>query len=541
MEGRRWFIPRERVVLGAVVLLLTFGLFFRSFRGRVIASWDDVDDWKLPAAVAAAATVFAYSTLVAAAAVLQALAERSRTLAFSSGAPFRDGEFAAADGKVRALGKTLEAPFSGRRCVAYEYAVWLGEGSIPGKRRNPEAGRGWAGITGVALAPTAIETFRGPVRLLGWTPLAQRFETQWYETKEPDVRRRLKDLLRGRKFFRLTGVRGFQLVGRMFDLQEDDDGALRHDWLLDDAVKDAHASALISESVVSEGDRVGASGLWSEERGGLYGQVGRVGLELWRGDLRDRQRRLVLEPVGRFAFLALCTGGLLAGIGLVSKSPEEIAEVRRVQQAQKAAAAFADVIWKDLEATRAAIRAGIPVDRRDHYDNTLLMEAAHQRDARWVKMLLEEGASVHAENPRWGTALDQAIRSGVRGRDEVIALLKAAGARDFRVGGENGQPVSGAGGDVGDTIRRWYRAIVEGDLPALNREHVSGDLSDIDWELWRRIRPLDVEAVDGFENAEAATVTVRGRDPEGRARRWAYHLVRQPPSDWRIRYEWELE
>jgi hypothetical protein len=75
----------------------------------------------------------------------------------------------------------------------------------------------------------------------------------------------------------------------------------------------------------------------------------------------------------------------------------------------------------------------------------------------------------------------------------------------------------------------------------LNREHVSGDLSDIDRELWRRIRPLDVEAVDGFENAEAATVTVRGRDPEGRARRWAYHLVRQPPSDWRIRYEWELE
>jgi hypothetical protein len=294
--------------------------------------------------------------------------------------------------------------------------------------------------------------------------------------------------------------------------------------------------------VLEDGDRVGASGLWSEARGGLFGHVGRAGLDLWPGNLEDRRRRLLLEPMGRLAFLSLCCAGLLGAIALVSRSDEEVAEERRVQAAQRAAASFAEVIWKDLEGTRAALRAGAPVDQRDHYGNTLLMEAAHQRDPAWVRMLLEEGASVHETNPRWGSALDQAIRSGVRGRDEVIAMLKAKGARDFRVGPETGRP-SRAGGAVAAAIEGWYDAIQAGDLAALNARSVPGDLDDIDWDLWRRIRPLEAGAtIEGFESDEAATVTVRGRDREGRPRAWAYHLVRRPPgADWRILYEWEVE
>ena len=111
----------------------------------------------------------------------------------------------------------------------------------------------------------------------------------------------------------------------------------------------------------------------------------------------------------------------------------------------------------------------------------------------------------------------------------MIALLKAAGARDFRVGAENGR-----GGacqrrrSPGVAIAAWYRAIEAGDLAALNARFVTGDLSDIDWELWRRVRLLRMEIVEGFENDDAATVTVRGRDPDGRPRRWGYHLVRRP-------------
>ena len=74
------------------------------------------------------------------------------------------------------------------------------------------------------------------------------------------------------------------------------------------------------------------------------------------------------------------------------------------------------------------------------------------------------------------------------------------------------------------------------------RTEMSGNAGSIDFDLWRRVRPLDIEAVEGFENESAATVIVRGRDPDGRPRRWAYHLVRRPAdADWRILYEWELD
>lgn len=543
MQERRWFIPRGRVVLGAVVLVLVYVAYFRSFRGHVVASWEDVDDWRLPAAMAAVTTLFTYLTLLAIGVALQAVGERRRTGAFRRGAPYRDAEFAAVEGEVRAVGKTLVAPFSGRKCVAYEYDVWMGEGSVPGRRRNPDAGVGWAGIAGVALAPTAIEGPEGAVRLMGWTPLQSHFRAEWFEGKTEGVNGRLKALIKSRKFEMMTGVKGFRLIGRLFDLQSDDDGALRQDWCLDEAVLLAPRTVLISERVVEEGDRVGASGLWSEERRGLYGQVGRVGLELWPGNLDDRRRRLLLQPMGRLAFMLLMCAGVHGMVALVWKSDEEVEAVRAQQAAEKAATSFQDVIWKDVEATRGALRSGVSVEQRDHYDNTLLMEAAHQHDARWVKMLLEEGADVHAENPRWGTALAQALRSSLRGRDEVIALLKAAGARDFRVSAENGHPVPPGGGAFRGVIGRWYGSIEKSDLPALNAQFVTADLDSIDWDLWRRVRPLSIETVQGYANQEAATLTVRGRDPDGRLRAWAYHLVRRPPEnqDWRILYEWQLD
>ena len=541
-DGRRWTIPRERVALGAVVLVLTFVLLFRAFRGHVVGSMSDPDAWGVPAAMAAVATAFAYTTLLALAGVLQAWGERTRTAASAGGASFRDGEFAAVEGKVRALGETLVAPFSGRRCVAYEYAVWMGRGSVPGRRRNPDAGRGWAGLAGVALAPSVIDGYRGPARLLGWTPLGTRFPTEWFKGSEPETHQRLRGLIDARKFETLKGTRKLRLVTQLFDLQSDDDGALRKDWCLDEDVLEAPESVLISESVVSEDDRVGASGLWSEARQGLYGHVGRVGFDLWPGNLEDRRRKLLLEPMGRLVFLALCCAGLAGVISLIWKSTEEMEEVRRAQAAERAVASFTDVVWKDLDATRAALRAGVAVNQRDHYGNTLLMEAAHQHDVSWVAMLLEEGADVHAANPRWGTALDQAIRARSRGREEVIALLKAAGARDFRVGAENGRVVPPGGGVPREVVAAWYRAIEAGDLAALNARFVAGDLSDLDWDLWRRVRPLRMEIVEGFENEDAATVTVRGRDPDGRPRRWAYHLVRRPAgADWRVLYEWEME
>ena len=105
-----------------------------------------------------------------------------------------------------------------------------------------------------------------------------------------------------------------------------------------------------------------------------------VGFDLWPGNLEDRRRRLLLEPMGRLVVPRDVQRKLAGVISLIWKSTEEV-DGSAAQAAGAAVASFTDVVWRDLEATRAALRAGIPVDQRDHYGNTLLMEAAHQHDA----------------------------------------------------------------------------------------------------------------------------------------------------------------
>jgi hypothetical protein len=537
MQDRSAFVPKVRVALGLALFPLLFFLYFRAFKGHVIGSWETLDDWKVPAAMATFVSLFTSFAVLAAIAVFEGLRDRRRLA--PGGAAFVDGQFAAAEGEVRAQGKLLKAPFTGRPCVAYEYDVWLGSGGVPG-RMGRGSGRGWAGVAGVALAPCVIEAAQGSVRLLGWTPLQTHFRPEWLEDT-PKTRSVLKRVLAERRFEKMTGIKGLKVLGQLVNLQKDDDGSLHHDWLFDEKVLDDPASVLVSERIVEEREHVGASGLWSEEGQGLYGQVGNVGLDLWPGHLGDQRRRLLVQPAGRLAFMLLATAALHGMVALVWKSEEEVAAVRAEQAAERAAGRFQAVLWKDLESTRAAIRAGVPVDQRDHYGQTVLMWAAGQHEPEWVRMLLEEGADVHAAHPSWGTALDQAVRSGRPGRDEVIALLKAAGARDFRVTAVNGRAVPPGGGPFRAVLLRWYDAIEKGDLPGLNAQFVTADLDSIDFDLWRRVRPLNVDSIEGYANEEAATLGVRGRDPEGRARSWGYHLVRRPAEspDWRILYEWE--
>jgi len=224
-------------------------------------------------------------------------------------------------------------------------------------------------------------------------------------------------------------------------------------------------------------------------------------------------------------------------VALLWKSGDEVAAARAAHQRAKTREVFQKVLWQDLEATREAIRAGADLEQRDHYGDTILMTAARERDPKWVKMLIEEGADIRAENPRWGSALTQAITTG---KTEAIALLKAAGAQDFRVTADNGRPLPPDGGDVLALIRRWYEAIEKSDLDTVKAVHWNPIEGSIDWDLWRQVRPLRMETIGGYASDTAATVTVAGRDPAGRPRLWSYHLIRTGRGDpWRILHEWD--
>lgn len=160
----------------------------------------------------------------------------------------KDGRLEAASGSVRALGAALESPFTGRACVAYEYNV-----------KDPRAGR--SDFTGVALVPCAIDTPRGPVRILGWSLLDQFPKA----LKEEIDRERGLAYLRRATFepLGLTNALSF-----LSNLIADQDGNIRKDLRIADT-EPALEGRRIEERVVPVGSTVTVLGVWSEAQRGF--------------------------------------------------------------------------------------------------------------------------------------------------------------------------------------------------------------------------------------------------------------------------------
>jgi len=164
-----------------------------------------------------------------------------------AGDPPKDGRLEAASGRVRALGTPLEAPFTGRRCVAYEYDV-----------KNPSEGR--SDFTGVALTPCVVDAARGPVRILGWS-LLDEFPKTLKEEIDGD---RALAYLKGASFEHLGLTNAFSFLS---GLLADHDGSIRKDMSIGHGPPTLEGRHL-SERIVPEGANVTVLGTWSEaERG----------------------------------------------------------------------------------------------------------------------------------------------------------------------------------------------------------------------------------------------------------------------------------
>jgi hypothetical protein len=166
----------------------------------------------------------------------------------AAGEPPKDGRLEAASGRVRPLGAPLEAPFTGRACVAYEYDV-----------KNPSAER--SDFAGVALTPCVIDTPRGPVRILGWSMLDEFPKA----LQEEIDRARGLSYLRSATFepLGLTNVLSF-----FKNLVTDQDGAIRKDMRIADG-EPVLEDKRIEEKVVPVGSTVTVLGIWSEAQRGF--------------------------------------------------------------------------------------------------------------------------------------------------------------------------------------------------------------------------------------------------------------------------------
>ncbi len=132
---------------------------------------------------------------------------------------WRDGELIGISGQVKALRAPVIAPFSGKPCVILEYEISRTTGT--GKNRTNSID-----FTGMLMAPCAVHTSRGPVRLVGFPLIPQ---TSHERIENP------ADLGRAGKYLATTQFKErtknpLALLKELNEILADDDGDLKADF-----------------------------------------------------------------------------------------------------------------------------------------------------------------------------------------------------------------------------------------------------------------------------------------------------------------------
>lgn len=178
------------------------------------------------------------------------------------GLPLEDGKEEAVWGPIEPLGATLEAPFSGRSCVAYEYDA-----------KNPsttdsdgDVRPGGSTLAGFALAPSVIRSSRGDVHLLGFSLLNEFPEKVM---KDPEDAERAIRYAGSTDFTEMGLAKLGAMLSTMDDAMADDDGTVRKDMRMKGATASNLAACSLTEKVIVPGETVTAIGFWDAARGGL--------------------------------------------------------------------------------------------------------------------------------------------------------------------------------------------------------------------------------------------------------------------------------
>jgi hypothetical protein len=220
------------------------------------------------------------------------------------GLPLEDGVEEAVWGPIEPLGAPLEAPFSGRACVAYEYDA-------------KEGGDGTAStMAGFALAPSVIRSHRGDVHLLGFSMLDAWKESRY---RDPEARERATRWVATTEFREM----GLAKMGAMFsaldEAMADDDGSVRVDLRTKEVTPDGLASCTLKEKVISPGETVTAVGIWDSAKGGLVPKLrGRSAIvRITPGGGAAAVAHATKRPWGTLAFAIVWSGFAHAIIGFV--------------------------------------------------------------------------------------------------------------------------------------------------------------------------------------------------------------------------------
>jgi Ankyrin repeats (3 copies) len=424
--------------------------------------------------------------------------------------PPRDGRLEAAAGSIRPFGAPLHAPFTGRPCVAYEYNV-----------KNRDAGR--SDFAGVALAPCAVHGHQGPARILGWSVL-----DPFGNSGRDEI-----DLARGKAYLESATFEKLSLASMLSvlgALLADDDGSIRKDYRIAEGPPDLEGKK-IEEKIVSVGAQVTILGRWSAAHGG-FAPAGSMSMNrMFPGDLPTTLRNVGGASVKTFViglvfFLAL--HAILVPMFFLAPKRDKAGQILPKHPS----------VWDERDCVRQKelLAAGADPNERNQ-GRTALMNAAREGEVACVVNLLAAHARIEDVDQNGDTALAEAVSAG---REDSIAVLRKAGAKDFRVTSENGRPLT-EGSEPFGIVKAYAAAVHAADFPTMASLVPGTSVKFMkerkeDLAFWQSLRPKEPKLREGWMTDDAATLTITGATPGGE-RVVAYHLQKSFEG-WRIFREW---
>jgi hypothetical protein len=472
------------------------------------------------------------------------------------GEQFEDDAIVTVVGHISAIGSSLRAPFSGRQAVLYNYDIDRISHSDEGTSETKD-------YSGFALAPCAIDSPHGSVRILGF-PMLEGFPKQTFNTEEG--RRNAAAYLEATELKDMQGFHPGTIIHEIKELLTDDDGQFRKDWKL---TEDRDLSdKLLREQMVAPGDQVCAIGRWSAAKRGLIPPAGAV-IRLLQGDpqkiVSGLWRKCIGGVIGGVIVAAVVNGAVYTLLKVASGKSKLFAEtpvathsIHANEMIDAVAAGntatveklFANGtgvnvrdsgrttlgVAKDGAMARWLIARGADVNAADSDGQTVLMQQSGAGHTDVVRALVNAGAKLDTLSTKWhSTALTQALDAE---KMDVVRILRDAGAKDDTITESKGQPLRVNDAPV-QTCFAWLDAIQRQDLEAMKAASVFKSFDDVDFKLWKSIRPEHPVLVRGYATEDAATVEMRGVVSTGTYETWTYQLIHDG-ENWRVKSErWE--
>ncbi|MEA2165652.1 MAG: hypothetical protein QOK37_3779 [Thermoanaerobaculia bacterium] len=335
-----------------------------------------------------------------------------------NGEDMEDGATITVVGRVRAVSQPLRAPFSDQPAVLYSYEI---EHESTGPEESTSNVKDYSGF---ALTPTAIDSPRGSILLLGF-PLLEGFPKTTFDTDA--ARQNAAAYVASTAFIDMEGFHPGQIYQQVRDMLTEDDGSVRKDWKMTDD-RD-FSNKILVEQIVAPGEQVCAIGRWSAAKRGLVPGGTNGVVQLLRGDPENVERGLwgkcVRNVIGGLIVAAIVNAAIYVMLGAAAgdRRFSFLSGTPMAKHSIHASEMFDAVANGDVIAAEKLRQNGTGVDVRDSDGRTPLAKVTDPAMARW---LIAHGADVNASSDDDQTVL---MMHAASGDTEIVRMLVHAGAR----------------------------------------------------------------------------------------------------------------